>query len=64
MDIYKKGQMDDSQMGDKGLVKGSRNEIIMGPSCGKEENVGQIMWNFRKDRKDCGPAAEDKQERN
>jgi len=56
--------MDDSQMGDKGLVKGSRNEIIMGPSCGKEENVGQIMWNFRKDRKDCGPAAEDKQERN
>lgn len=50
-------------MGDKGLVKGSRNEIIIWPSYGKGENGGQITWNFRKDRKDCGPAAEDNQTR-
>lgn len=63
MGTYIKGQMNDFQLGDKGLVKGSRNEIIMEPSCGKKENGGQIMWNFRKDRKECGPTAEDNQMR-
>jgi hypothetical protein len=54
MDIYNKGQMNDFQMGDKGLVKGSRHEIIMGPKLWKRRKCRTTYGILEKTGKNVG----------
>ena len=62
MDTYYKGQMNDFQMGDKGLINGSKNEIIKVEVVEKKKMQDKLCGILEKTGKNVGEQQKTKEE--